>query len=84
MANAYEIFEFLEAEYATTKNQRKRARMQLRKNCDPFNLDEAEFVKRYRLTKDLVRNLCDELRPLMKNPRRSTDLSVETKVNKYL
>lgn len=80
MANAYELFEFLEADNAEVHSTRKRRRMQLRQECDPFNLDDVEFVKRYRLTKDLAHNLCDELRPLMKNPKRSTDLSVETKV----
>ncbi|XP_022828419.1 putative nuclease HARBI1 [Spodoptera litura] len=83
MANEHESFEFLEADHAETSNihnNRKRRRMQMREECSPFHLDDTEFVKRYRLTKELVRNLCDEIRPLMRNPQKSTDLSVETKV----
>ncbi|KAF9794876.1 hypothetical protein SFRURICE_005111 [Spodoptera frugiperda] len=59
---------------------RKRHRMELRAECNPYDLDDTEFVKRYRLTKQLTYNLCDDLRPLMKTPKKSTDLSVETKV----
>lgn len=81
MANEYEIFEFLEADNSEGNSSRKQRRRQLRDECDPFNLDDAEFVKRYRLTKELTHNLCEELRPFINKPIKSTDLSVETKVS---
>ncbi|XP_060804390.1 putative nuclease HARBI1 [Amyelois transitella] len=78
-----EIFEFLEADEAANSEEvrsRKRRRMRFRAECNPFDLDEEEFKKRYRLSKVLARNLCDDLEPLMKKPLRPSDLSVETKV----
>lgn len=80
MASEYELFEFLEADNAEANSSRKLRRKRLREACDPFEIEDAEFVKRYRLTKELTHNLCDEVRPLMKTPIKSTDLSVETKV----
>lgn len=76
----YALFEFLESDNTEANILRKRRRMELRAECNPFDLDDTEFVKRYRLTKQLTYNLCDDLRPLMKTPKKSTDLSVETKV----
>lgn len=40
-----------------------------------------DFIRRYRLSKVLVHNLCKDLRPLMPVPTKSKDLSVETKVS---
>ena len=76
----YALFEFLESDNAEANVSRKRRRMERRAKCNPFDLDDTEFVKRYRLTKELTRNLCDDLRPLMKSPKKPTDLSIETKV----
>uniref|UniRef100_A0A2H1WSW7 SFRICE_015554 n=1 Tax=Spodoptera frugiperda TaxID=7108 RepID=A0A2H1WSW7_SPOFR len=76
----YALFEFLEPDNTEANILRKRRRMELRAECNPFDLDDTEFVKRYRLTKQLTRNLCDDLRPLMKTPKKPADLSVETKV----
>ncbi|XP_039762307.1 putative nuclease HARBI1 [Pararge aegeria] len=82
MANDYEIFEFLEADYEISEvNSSKRLRRRwLREKSDPFNIEEEEFVRRYRLTKEDAQQLCNEIRPLFKTTRRSTDLSVEIKV----
>lgn len=80
MANEYEIFEFLEEDFAHASSSKMQRRRRLRVQCNPFDLEDAEFIKRYRLTKDLAQNLCDELAPTMKSPTKSTDLSVETKV----
>lgn len=80
MCDEYEVFEFLESDDShqnqTTRVQRRR----LRDQAAPFDMDDEQFIKRYRLTKELVHNLCDELRPHMAGPTKSTDLSVETKV----
>ncbi|KAM3964790.1 putative nuclease HARBI1 [Aphomia sociella] len=79
MANELEIFEFLEAEYEYNTEKKKR-RKELREKCNPFDLDEVDFIKRFRLSKELAYNLCEELRPLLKKPIKHMDLSVETKV----
>ncbi|XP_041977650.1 putative nuclease HARBI1 isoform X1 [Aricia agestis] len=72
------LFEFLEAD--SEENSMRRRRLDARAQFDPFDLEDNEFIKRYRLSKELVVGLCDEIRPAMKAPRRSTDISVETKV----
>lgn len=79
MSDELVLFEFMENdnEINTTRRQKRRI---TREQSDPFDLEDAEFIKRYRLSKQLVLELCDELRPLLKNPTKSTDLSVETKV----
>lgn len=82
MDSEYETFEFLEADNAATNTKRRQRRLMLREDSDPFELQDAEFVKRYRLTKELVYNLIEELKPLLKSPVKTTDLPVETKVNK--
>ncbi|XP_073967321.1 uncharacterized protein [Choristoneura fumiferana] len=46
----------------------------------PLNISPNEFIRRYRLSKELTLDLCEELRPLLKEPVRSTDLDLETKV----
>lgn len=39
----------------------------------------------FRLSKDLVYTLCEDLEPYMRtNPQKSTDLSIETKVNIFI
>lgn len=78
MANELEIFEFLEEDAA--KLNRRRRRTELRNESNPFDLDDKTFVGRYRLTKELAQNLCDELRPVLHNPKKSSDLPLETKV----
>lgn len=78
MANEYEIFEFLENSEENLR--RKRRRTELRSELNLFDINDALFLKRYRLSKELARNLCEELRPLLKSPKKSSDLPVETKV----
>ncbi|KAM3955207.1 putative nuclease HARBI1, partial [Aphomia sociella] len=60
--------------------EKKKRRKELSEKCNPFDLDEVDFIKRFRLSKELAYNLCEELRPLLKKPIKHMDLSVETKV----
>ncbi|KAL0902472.1 hypothetical protein ABMA27_000330 [Loxostege sticticalis] len=70
MASLFEILKFLEADNSLSNFNRKRRRMSLRRECDPFQLEED----------DLVRDVCKELRPTLRRPTEPTDLSEETKV----
>lgn len=47
---------------------------------DPFALSERQFVKLFRLTKNLCRLLINTLTPFMRGPNRPTDLRIQTKV----
>lgn len=48
---------------------------------DPFGeLNEKQFVKLFRLSKDLVQYLVECLSPYIRSPLRATDLDVLTKV----
>ncbi|XP_035446852.1 putative nuclease HARBI1 [Spodoptera frugiperda] len=49
-------------------------------DCDPFDLNEPSFIETYRLSKDLARNLCEELKPVMPDSTKSIEFSVESKV----
>ncbi|XP_045775517.1 putative nuclease HARBI1 [Maniola jurtina] len=51
-----------------------------RDESDPFDLSDAAFVESYRLSKDLARNLCEELKPVMPESTKSIEFSVESKV----
>jgi hypothetical protein len=73
------ILEFLESDN-TVNTSSRRKRRHLKFQCDPFDLNDSEFIKKYRLSKQLALDLCNEIRPLFKVPIKSTDLSVETKV----
>lgn len=78
MCDEYELFEYLESEY---RMERRNKRRRLRQINDPFELEDREFINEYRLSPDLVRDLCEELEPILKTrPKRSNDLSIETKV----
>uniref|UniRef100_A0A2A4JV88 DDE Tnp4 domain-containing protein n=1 Tax=Heliothis virescens TaxID=7102 RepID=A0A2A4JV88_HELVI len=48
--------------------------------CDPFDLNEPSFIETYRLSKDLTRDLCEELKPVMPDSTKSIEFSVESKV----
>ncbi|KAJ8714150.1 hypothetical protein PYW08_007770 [Mythimna loreyi] len=75
------IFEFLESDASQETTEAKIQRTRLRDLSDPFAIDEIQFIKRYRLTKQLVHNLCDELRPhVATGSTRASDLSLERKV----
>ncbi|KAJ8943560.1 hypothetical protein NQ314_009707 [Rhamnusium bicolor] len=51
---------------------------------DPFEvLSEQEFIKIFRMSKELCRFLVETLEPFMKPPRRATDLSRTTRVRFY-
>ena len=47
---------------------------------DPFDLSDAAFIETFRLSKDLARNLCEELKPVMPETTKSIEFSVESKV----
>lgn len=47
---------------------------------DPFDLNDPSFIEIYRLSKDLARNLCEELKPVMPDSTKSIEFSVESKV----
>lgn len=48
---------------------------------NPFELSNVQFVKMFRLTKQLVRYLIELLTPLLIQPSRRSALTVETKVS---
>ncbi|XP_035430552.1 putative nuclease HARBI1 [Spodoptera frugiperda] len=61
--------------------KRRLARRLMRIDMNPFtDVPEAEFVKTFRLGKDSVRGLIDELTPLMTKPRRNDSISAEMKI----
>ncbi|OWR53452.1 putative nuclease HARBI1 like protein [Danaus plexippus plexippus] len=51
-----------------------------KEESDPFDLSDAAFLDMYRLSKDLARNLCEELKPVMPDSIKSIEFSVESKV----
>lgn len=84
MSDEWAKFEFLENDYSESNLRRKRQRMSLRVQADAFELEEREFIRQYRLSKSLAQELCEEIRPMIRETRRSSDLSVETKVGRAL
>lgn len=60
------------------KNQDKRVSKQ---ESDPFDLNEPTFIETYRLTKDLARNLIEELKPVMPASTKTVEFSIESKVS---
>lgn len=48
---------------------------------DAFKLSDSAFIKNYRLSKELVKDLIEELSPLISSQNRSSDLDVTTKVS---
>lgn len=48
---------------------------------DPFELNDPSFIETYRLSKDLARSLCEELKPVMPDSTKSIEFSVESKVS---
>lgn len=55
-------------------------RRALRDHSNPFELPETEFRKHYRLSRDLTRNLIEELTPHLNLGRRSTKISVPARI----
>ncbi|KAL0871460.1 hypothetical protein ABMA27_014991 [Loxostege sticticalis] len=61
-------------------NQRRKSRALLRINVDAFDLPEAEFIKTFRLGKEQVRALIQELTPYLSTQRRRDGISNDLKV----
>lgn len=51
-------------------------------DSDPFVFSDSAFIETYRISKDLARNLCEELKPVMPDSTKSMEFSVESKVGK--
>ncbi|CAK1542386.1 unnamed protein product [Leptosia nina] len=51
-----------------------------REEPDPFDLNDVTFADTFRLTKDMARNLCEEIKSVMPDSTKLLDLSIETKV----
>lgn len=81
MSEELEMFEFLESDSSQENTNMKLKRKRLRDECDAFSMSDAQFINRYRLSKELLRNLLEELKPYSPEPTKSTDLSLETKVS---
>lgn len=78
---------------AACKKHVKRVRKILRRVMDPFMLPDREFIKKFRLTKPVARELMVDLRPYVYDGGHGNGLRFETKVrpdlnctviNKYL
>ncbi|CAH0730319.1 unnamed protein product, partial [Brenthis ino] len=84
MARAFLLFEALEIE--NRENQRRhsrvtaRLRRRLRNQAEALALSDTDFKANYRLTKELFKHLCSELKPFMVRLKRRTKISVECKV----
>lgn len=48
-----------------------------------FELSETKFIKLFRLSKELARNLIQMVTPFMEAPTRASALSIQTKVGKW-
>lgn len=48
---------------------------------DPFDLSDPTFIETYRLSKDLARALCEELKPVMPDSTKTVEFSIESKVS---
>ncbi|XP_063829874.1 putative nuclease HARBI1 [Ostrinia nubilalis] len=86
-----EIFELLKWDSSHTQKQQEprpveKARSpekrpsRSREEVDPFDLPDQTFIETYRLSKDLVRNLIEEVAPVMPDSLKSLEFSVESKV----
>lgn len=80
--------ELLECAYAydvaVARAEARRLNVLARKSDPAFDLSDRKFVKRYRLSKDLTRELISELTPHFPPTVRSDALSVETKVRNHV
>ncbi|XP_059062053.1 putative nuclease HARBI1 [Achroia grisella] len=86
-----EIFELLKWDSSHTQKQQEPRPVEKakspekripkgREECDPFDLADPAFIESYRLSKELARNLCEELKPVMPDSTKSIEFSVESKV----
>lgn len=86
-----EIFELLKWDNPHTQKQEavvaEKAKSPPKKvknqEVDPFDLSDPSFIETYRLSKDLVRGLCEELKPVLPDSTKSIDFPIETKVSSY-
>ncbi|KAJ8712003.1 hypothetical protein PYW08_008957 [Mythimna loreyi] len=81
--NILELANAVDARQRRCRESRRRrlARRLKRFNTNPFtDVPDAEFVKTFRLGKDSVKGLIDELVPLMAKPRRNDSISAEMKI----
>ncbi|KAK9687128.1 DDE superfamily endonuclease [Popillia japonica] len=69
------VIENQEVEEENTRFQRKLYQYQ-----NGFNISDRQFVKNFRLTKQLARNLIELVRPYVRHSTRESSISVETKV----
>lgn len=69
-----------EYDVRVSRAQAKKENLRDRLKNSAFTMTDRKFIKRYRLSKALVRMLVDELTPLMPPTLRSDALDVETKV----
>lgn len=70
---------FLEQEEdAQRRYELKLERRILRERLDPLNLPNKEFIKLFRLNKEMYQHLLHELTPLLQDGQRNSKLSVET------
>ncbi|KPJ04473.1 Putative nuclease HARBI1 [Papilio xuthus] len=86
-----EIFELLKWDSSQTHKQHETNTLEKAKtpekklskakeDVDPFDLSDPAFIETYRLSKDLARGLCEELKPVMPDSTKSIEFSVECKV----
>lgn len=71
-----------EFDVALTRTQTKRKNLRSRIASKLFNLSDCQYIKRYRLTKEIALELC-ELIPLKPPVLRSDAMDVKTKVCKH-
>ncbi|RVE42584.1 hypothetical protein evm_012753 [Chilo suppressalis] len=84
-----EIFELLKWDNSHTQKQHEPLLVEktktpdkrvLKVDVEPFELPDHVFMNTYRLTKPLVRNLIEEVTPVMPETTKSIEFSVESKV----
>lgn len=75
MERAYEF------DVAAARTQARKKNIIARRIWDAFSMSDRQFIKRYRLSKKLTRQLISELTPHMPPTLRSDGLDAETKVS---
>ncbi|KAK9679340.1 DDE superfamily endonuclease [Popillia japonica] len=77
----YEEIELLAViENQEVKAENARFQRKLYQYQNGFNISDRQFVKKFRLTKQLARNLIELVRPYVRDSTRESSISVETKV----
>ncbi|KAL4709478.1 hypothetical protein ACJJTC_012815 [Scirpophaga incertulas] len=82
-----EIFELLKWDHSHTQKQQEPVekakspfKRHLKVEIEPFDLPDSTFLETYRLPKDVVRSLINEVTPVMPETTKSIEFSVESKV----